>query len=232
MSELIIELEKINKSYKSKKTTVPALHNIDFQVAKGDMIAIVGPSGSGKSTLLNILGLMDTYDYGKYILQGKDTRMFSTSQKAYARNALIGFVVQDFALIEKYNVYQNTYIPLLYSKHKYSKKECKQKIQKTLDMLGILSKEHTLVHDLSGGERQRVAIARAIINNPDLILADEPTGELDSTTASNTMSIFENLNKLGKTIIIVTHNSQIASRCSKVYTIVDGYIKADINTVK
>lgn len=222
--EPIIQLKNIKKVYGVGNSAVEALRNLNVEINKGEMLAIMGPSGSGKSTLLNIIGLLDEATDGDYVLDGEKVSKISSSKKALLRNSTFGFVVQDFALVEKYTVEQNIEIPFAYSKEKISKKVRTKKSEEVLTMLGIEDKRHELACNLSGGQRQRVAIARAIINNPEIILADEPTGALDSVTANDIISILKDLNRSGKTVIIITHDKEIAESCKRVVNIKDGQI--------
>ncbi len=218
----VIRLKGVKKIYGKGEGAVNALNNVDFDIYKGEMVAIMGPSGSGKSTLLNILGLLDDSTEGLYNLNGVNINEISMSGKALLRNSTFGFVVQDFALIEKYTVAQNIEIPLVYVKKKLSKKDKNERINKVLSKLHIEEKNHELVCNLSGGQRQRVAIARAIINNPEIILADEPTGALDSVTTNEIMNLLKELNNEGKTVIIITHDKDVADKCNKIVNIKDG----------
>ena len=220
----MIQLNSISKVYGKDSNSVQALIDININIEKGDMLAIIGPSGSGKSTLLNILGLLDEKSSGTYLLNSIDIDKLTEKEKARYRNQLIGFVVQDFALVEDYTVMQNIELPLIYSTKKYSKKDIKIKVQEVLDKVGLNEKINTLSNNLSGGQRQRVSIARALINNPEIILADEPTGSLDSTTSKEIMKLFTELNKNGKTIILITHDRNIANYCNKIIEIKDGSI--------
>lgn len=218
----MIEIVNVNKIYGSGDTEVKALDNLSLKIKDGELVSIVGASGSGKSTLLNILGLLDNSFDGKYFLNGVDTKTLSKGAKASARNEKLGLVVQDFALIEHYTVQENVMLPFRYSAK--VPKDCDSKIMETLKKLMIPEKANTPVSKLSGGQRQRVAIARAIINNPSVILADEPTGALDSKTSKDIFDIFLQLNKEGKTVIIVTHDLKLAERCINTYQILDGKI--------
>ena len=220
----MIQLNSISKVYGKDSNSVQALIDININIEKGDMLAIIGPSGSGKSTLLNILGLLDEKSSGTYLLNSIDIDKLTEKEKARYRNQLVGFVVQDFALVEDYTVMQNIELPLIYSTKKYSKKDIKIKVQEVLDKVGLNEKINTLSNNLSGGQRQRVSIARALINNPEIILADEPTGSLDSTTSKEIMKLFTELNKNGKTIILITHDRNIANYCNKIIEIKDGSI--------
>lgn len=219
----MIELKDISKVYnKSKPNEVNALQNINLKIEAGSMLAIMGPSGSGKSTLLNILGCLDVPTAGTYKLYDQEIQSLSQGKLAAVRNQHFGFVVQDFALIEEYTVMKNVEIPLHYSKNKVNKKE---RILTLLDMLGMKEKASEYAYNLSGGQRQRVAIARALINNPDIILADEPTGALDQKTGEQVLSIFKRIHKeQNKTVLIVTHDDKIAKQCEGIVNLVDGKI--------
>ena len=217
----MIELQNITKIYNPKKQNqFKALDNISLKIADAELCAIVGKSGAGKSTLLHILGMLDTFSSGKYILDNKDISKFSESTAAKYRAANIGFVKQDFALIEDYTALDNVMLPLY--PIKATKK--KERALAALDKMGIKSLATKETRTLSGGEKQRVAIARAIVNNPKLILADEPTGSLDSKTADEIMQVFTELNNEGKTVIIVTHDLGIAQQCKRIIEISDGEI--------
>ncbi|EJP6473841.1 ABC transporter ATP-binding protein [Clostridium botulinum] len=218
----IIKLNKVNKIYSSKQNKVNALNNINLNINKGDLIAIVGPSGSGKSTLLNIIGTLDTITDGEYLLKNQQVNKLNISQLSQLRNKTFGFVVQHFALISDYTVFENIEIPLEYAKVKY--KDRKEIINSMLHKLKLDNKVNKSIKELSGGECQRVAIARAIANNPEIILADEPTGALDQKTGQDVMNIFKDLNREGKTVIIVTHDSKIANQCNRIVKIEDGVI--------
>lgn len=223
----LIELNEISKVFGQDDAEVRALNGINLKISIGEMIAVIGSSGSGKSTLLNIMGLLDTPTDGQYILLDKDVSLYSNKEKARLRNSTFGFVVQDFALVDKYTVKQNVEIPFTYSGKKYTRNEKDSIINTTLTQLGIIEKKETLVCRLSGGQRQRVAIARALVCSPMIILADEPTGALDSDTSKEIMNIFSDLNKKGKTVIIITHDSNIANYCSKIIELSDGKIKEE-----
>ncbi|MDO4535479.1 MAG: ABC transporter ATP-binding protein [Clostridium perfringens] len=217
----IISLKNINKIYSNSKNKV--LDNVSLDIEKGDFIAIMGPSGSGKSTLLNIVGCLDKATSGEYKIYDKDVFKLNNREIAKLRNKSFGFVVQHFALLENYTVYNNIKIPLEYSKVK--SKDMKPKIVDILKKLKIEDKIKSTPKELSGGQNQRVAIARAIVNNPDVILADEPTGALDSKTGKEVIEIFKSLNKEGKTIIMVTHDINIAKEANKIINIMDGKLE-------
>ena len=224
----MIRLDNISKTFRDGDTQVQALKNISFEVNKGELVAIIGKSGSGKSTLLNILGLLDKQTDGDYYIDGKKVSSIPEREKAKLRNSHIGFVMQDFALVEKYTVKQNVRIPLIYSKKQIDKEKA---VRLVLQKVGLSDKISTPVFKLSGGQKQRTAIARAIVNEPEIILADEPTGALDSDTADEIMRIFETLSREGKTVIIVTHDKDIASRCKRIIEISDGVIISDRKNV-
>ena len=221
----LIELNNICKTYGKDDAKQKILKDINFRVEEGEMIAIMGPSGSGKSTLLNILGCLDNATDGKYFVNGEDVQKFKNKKLASIRNQFFGFVVQYFALIDDYTAFQNIKVPLLYSKEEKLHK--KDLIINMMRKLGIEDKKDKYPSQLSGGQNQRVAIARALINNPKIILADEPTGALDRKNGNDVMNLFEDFNKEGKTVIIVTHDEQIAKRCSRIIKIEDGKIIKD-----
>ena len=218
----IINIVDLYKTYGSGDSEVKALRGLSLSVNKGEMIAVMGPSGSGKSTLLNIIGCIDKPTVGEYFLSDRLINTFGDSEMAGLRNEVFGFVVQDFALVERYSVYKNVMIPLSYSKKKF--KSNKDKIEEVLSQLGILEKKKAMALNLSMGQRQRAAIARAIVNDPDIILADEPTGSLDSDTGKEVMDILKKLNEDGKTILIVTHDMKVASYCRRIVRIQDGRV--------
>ncbi|MBQ2802024.1 MAG: ABC transporter ATP-binding protein [Lachnospiraceae bacterium] len=219
---VILELVNVSKIYGSDERKVQALTNVSLKIERGEMIAIMGTSGSGKSTLLNILGTIDGVSSGEYFLEEKRIKNYSEKEKAELRNKKIGFVMQDFGLISHYNVEKNVQLPLEYIAIKQSEK--KKRSDDVLKRVGLENKKKSYPCQLSGGQRQRVAISRALINNADILLCDEPTGALDSKTTKEIMELFVELNQLGKTIIIVTHDKMVAEYCSKVVRIEDGHI--------
>lgn len=220
----IIELKNIYKQYGKGDAAVHAINGIDLAIQQGELVAIVGPSGSGKSTLLNILGCIDTQSSGDYLFEGKPLENSTSSQLAKLRNEKFGFVIQDFALIEKYTVKKNISLPLDYAYARLSSREKNDLIDALLSKLGILEKKDTFANELSGGQRQRVAIARALINNPQVILADEPTGALDTVTGQEVLDVFKQINSEGKTVIIVTHDMSIADQCQRTIKLLDGKV--------
>lgn len=219
---MIIRLTNINKTYKTKFTKVDALRNIDLSIEKGEYITIMGPSGSGKSTLMNIIGCMDIPTEGEYVLNGTNVEHMTDDELAYIRNKEIGFVFQAFNLIPRLNVLENTELPLIYSGIEREKRL--QMASAVLKSVGIPDKENAYPNQLSGGQRQRVAIARALITNPSIILADEPTGALDQKTGKEILALFRNLNESGNTIIVVTHDPQVAENGTRTVNIIDGKI--------
>ena len=222
----MIKLSNINKTYnKGKPNAFHTLKNISLEINDGKMIAITGKSGAGKSTLMHIIGLLDNYDSGNYILNDIDISKLSESKKSRLRCDHIGFVLQDFGLISEENVKNNVSVPLYFGGTKLS--QIKLKVGKALELVGISEYAKQKVNHLSGGQKQRVAISRAIVNEPKVILADEPTGSLDSKTAIEIMNIFKSFNAEGKTVIIVTHDKDIANMCDRIIEISDGTIISD-----
>lgn len=218
----MIELNKVSKIYNIAGNLFYALNNVNLEIRSGEMIAIQGRSGAGKSTMLHILGCLDTFEEDSYFLNGIDIAKQTPSKLAKIRNENIGFVLQDFSLINHQTALYNVKAPLLFNNTPFS--QMKDKALKALESTGVISQANKKVTDMSGGQRQRVAIARAIVNNPSIILADEPTGNLDSTTAAEIMNIFTSLNKDGKTVIIVTHDDIVASYCTRKIILSDGKI--------
>lgn len=216
----LIELKNISKQYR-EETTI--LKGVDLCIEDGDYIALMGPSGAGKTTLMNIMGCLDRATQGEYFLDGNEISDYPEKEKARLRNEKFGFVVQDFALINEMTVYENVRLPLRYRKKRLKKE--REHIESILKSLEIEDKKKIRVCDLSGGQQQRVAIARAIVNSPEIILADEPTGALDQETGREVMEIFSKLNQQGKTIIIVTHDPNIAAKCNRIVKMVDGKIQ-------
>lgn len=218
----IIKTENLIKTYNMGKVEVNALQGVEISIKQGEFVAIIGPSGSGKSTLMHILGCLDSPSKGSYILDGINVEKLSKSKLAKIRNQKIGFVFQTFNLLPHVNIQKNVELPLLYGGINGS-----QRVNRAVEVLNSVGLGDRLKHkpsELSGGQRQRVAIARAIVNNPSIILADEPTGNLDSTSGSDIMSIFSELHKKGNTVIVVTHDKSIAQKADRVITIVDGKI--------
>lgn len=215
-----VDISKVNKIFDSDGITFQALYDIDLKIKKGEFVAIVGPSGSGKSTLMNILGLLDHPTTGKYLLDGKDVSRLGEITLADIRNKKIGFVFQSFNLLKRTSAIDNVMLPLIYSKIK--KDERYDKAKKALENVGLGEKLTSKPNQLSGGQQQRVAIARALVTDPEIILADEPTGNLDSKTGEEVIQIFKKLNKEGRTIIFITHSNEIAREAQRSVEIRDG----------
>ncbi|MBT29470.1 MAG: phosphonate ABC transporter ATP-binding protein [Thalassobius sp.] len=223
----IIKTESISRIYKTTEIETTALKKVSFSVNAGEFVAIMGPSGCGKSTLLNILGLIDQSDSGKYFFKGKDISGLGERQKADMRKENLGFIFQSFNLIDELNVYDNVELPLIYTK--LSSKERKEKINHVLSQLDIIHRASHYPQQLSGGQQQRVAIARAIVNDPAVILADEPTGNLDSANGTEVMKVLSDLNGKGATIVMVTHSMHDAAYSNRKVHLFDGQIiKEDI----
>ncbi|MCK4363545.1 MAG: ABC transporter ATP-binding protein [Candidatus Aminicenantes bacterium] len=219
----LIQLENVKKIYRVGETQVNALRDLSYNINKGDFVAIMGPSGSGKSTLMNIVGCLDKPTEGKYFLEGEEVSTFDKNKLALIRNKKIGFVFQTFNLLSRTTALENTELPLLYSS--MSKKEMRELASKSLSIVGLEGREFHRTNQLSGGEQQRVAIARALVNNPSLILADEPTGNLDTKTGKEIMDIFKRLNQEKNiTIILVTHEAELAQIASRRLHLRDGQI--------
>lgn len=218
----IIKLSKIKKEYKTGEITTEVLKDINIIVKKGDFIAITGRSGSGKSTLMNILGLLDTPTSGSYILNGVDVSRMAEDTLSGIRNKEIGFVFQSFNLLTRATALENVILPAIYAGLKEQEREFKAK--NILEKLGLKGKEKSKPNQLSGGQQQRVAIARALMNNPQLILADEPTGNLDIKSGQDVINILKELNNEGKTIVLITHEIDIAKQAKKIIHIEDGKI--------
>ena len=216
----MIKIKNITKTFTMGDETIKALDNINFTVKKGEFVSIIGPSGSGKSTLMNILGLLDVADSGKYILGGTDVETLKDNGLAEIRNKKIGFIFQNFNLLQKLNAYENVIVPLMYRgiSHVDSKKLAYEYLQK----VGLQGREKHLPSQLSGGQQQRVAIARALVGKPEIILADEPTGALDSKTGMEVMAKLQELNKNGQTIVLITHDLNVAKQAKRVVRISNG----------
>lgn len=219
---MLIQTEKLTKKFRTSEVETIAVNNLDFEVEEGQFVAIMGPSGCGKTTLLNILGLLDTPTSGKYILNGKDVTTLGERDRTYLRRGKIGFIFQSFNLIDELTVQENIELPLAYLKIK--SEERKQKVLEIMRRMEISHRAKHFPHQLSGGQQQRVAIARAVVSSPDLILADEPTGNLDSKNGLEVMNILTELNKAGTTVVMVTHNQRDAGYAHRIIDMLDGEI--------
>ncbi|WP_250673088.1 ABC transporter ATP-binding protein [Paraclostridium ghonii] len=216
-----IQLNNIQKYYALGKNKLHVLKSLSLEIKHGDFVMIMGKSGSGKTTLLNILGFLDKFDEGEYIFNGKNVTNLTEVERSHFRNKNIGFIFQQFHLITSLNIYQNIELPLLYD-NKLGKKERLKKVEDNLNMVGLLDKIKQFPNELSGGQQQRISIARALINDPQLIFADEPTGALDTNTSNEIMNILDSLNKQGKTIVMVTHDPDLRKYATKVIYLKDG----------
>ena len=225
MAKYVIELSGIKKIYQVGGQEVAALAGIDLNIAKGEFAALMGPSGSGKSTLMNILGCLDRPTVGSYKLDGQEVATLSDDELAVTRNRRIGFVFQNFNLLSRISAADNVALPLVYAG--VGRKEREEKAKKILDAVGLGDRAEHQPNELSGGQRQRVAIARALVNDPHIIMADEPTGNLDTKSTKEIMEIFEGLHKEGRTIILVTHEPDIAACASRQLLVRDGLITRD-----
>ena len=228
---ILLEFKNIGKKYKIGTEEINALDRIDLKINKGEYVALMGPSGSGKSTLMNIIGCLDTPSYGEYFLNGKEVSKMSDNELAEIRNKEIGFIFQTFNLIPRSNALDNVALPLVYAGIK--KEERIKRAKKTLGDVGLGDRITHKPNELSGGQRQRVAVARALVNNPSIILADEPTGNLDSKTSEEIMILFKEIHNAGNTIIVVTHEEEIAQHALRIVRIKDGRIESDkINPIR
>jgi putative ABC transport system ATP-binding protein len=221
----VIKLAGISKSYFLGKQELPVLKGIDLIIAKNDYVALMGPSGSGKSTLMNILGCLDSPTRGTYTLNGRDVSRMVDDQLAEVRNVEIGFVFQQFNLLPRLMAWENVALPLIYSGMKRSERE--QRARHMLEKVGLADRAHHKPNELSGGQSQRVAVARALINNPSILLADEPTGNLDTKTSAEIMELFGDIHKQGNTVILVTHEEDIANYTQRIIRIRDGVVESD-----
>ncbi len=222
---MIINVKNIKKSYNVGTQEVHALRGIDLSVEKGEFMAIMGPSGSGKTTLMNIIGCLDTPTSGTYELNGESVSSLEDDELASIRNKEIGFVFQSFNLLAKNSTLDNVLLPLKYAGE--NKNDAVIKAKKVIERVGLTERLDHTPAELSGGQQQRVAIARALVNNPSIIFADEPTGNLDSKTGEEVMNLFKELNSYGQTIILITHEDSVAQQSNRVITIMDGLIKSD-----
>jgi putative ABC transport system ATP-binding protein len=224
MSNVIV-LNEVVKNYYVGSIVVPALQTVSLEISKNEYVAIMGPSGSGKSTMMNILGCLDTPTAGNYFLNGFDVSKLNDNQLADIRNKEIGFVFQTFNLLPRYDALNNVMLPLVYAG--YSKLERTRISKEVIESVGLADRMHHKPNELSGGQRQRVAIARAMVNRPAIILADEPTGNLDSKTSVDIMNLLDEINQRGNTVILVTHEEEIAKHAKRIIKLRDGKIESD-----
>ena len=221
----VISLTDVTKTYSNGKVVVRALRGVSLEIAEGEFIAVMGSSGSGKSTLMNILGCLDVQTGGRYLLDGIDIDALGSDEKAEIRSSKIGFVFQSFNLLARTTALENVELPLVYMNVPGA--ERKKLAGEALALVGLAEREDHLPNQLSGGQQQRVAIARAVVNDPTIILADEPTGNLDTATSYEIMSLFRDLNDRGKTIVMITHEEDIAAHCKRIISVKDGEITED-----
>lgn len=221
----MIELENIEKTYYTGGISTPVLKGISFHVAPGEYVAIMGPSGSGKTTLMNIVGCLDKPTGGRYKLDGIDTVELDDRGLAKVRNRKIGFVFQLFHLLQRTTAFKNILLPLIYSEH--FPPDAEKRAEKALSAVGLADRMHFRPNTLSGGEQQRVAIARALITDPSILLADEPTGNLDSQSGAEVLDIFKSLHEQGRTIVVVTHDNSVAERAERILLLKDGAISGE-----
>jgi putative ABC transport system ATP-binding protein len=226
MANPLIQITNIKRDFVLGNEIVYVLKGIDLEINKGEYVALMGPSGSGKSTLMNLLGCLDTPTSGSYILNGKDVSKMHDDELAEIRNKEIGFVFQTFNLLPRTTALDNVALPMVYAG--FSKSERKVRAEEVLNQVGLSDRMDHQPNQLSGGQRQRVAVARALVNNPSIILADEPTGNLDSKTSEEIMKLFGDIHKLGNTVIVVTHEEEVAAYAHRIIRLRDGLIESDI----
>ena len=225
MQETLLAVQGLRKTYTIGTQTVHALDGVDLTIARNEYVALMGPSGSGKSTLMNMLGCLDTPTSGSYLLNGKDVSRLDEDALADIRNKEIGFVFQTFNLLPRYSALENVALPLIYAG--VSRDEREERARQVLDQVGLADRMHHRPNELSGGQRQRVAVARALVNRPSIILADEPTGNLDSATSMEIMALFRAIHEAGNTIIVVTHEEDIAACAQRIIRLKDGRVDSD-----
>ena len=223
--EKVIEIEKIKREFQVGTVLVQALKSVSIDINRGEYVALMGPSGSGKSTLMNILGCLDTATAGKYVLNGTNVQTLNDDQLAEIRNKEIGFVFQTFNLLPRYSALENVALPLIYAG--IPKKEREERAAEVLKMVNLADRMDHKPNELSGGQRQRVAVGRALVNSPSIILADEPTGNLDTKTSHEIMDLFQEIHDNGNTVILVTHEEDIAEKAKRIIRLRDGLVESD-----
>jgi len=228
MIPTVVKLEDIHKTYDSGEVKVHAVRGVSLEIFKGEFVALMGASGSGKSTLMNLLGCLDRPTAGRYSLDGVDVSDLDRDARADIRNQKLGFVFQGFNLLSRTTALENVELPMLYAHERISTREMKERALHALDIVGLANRADHLPNQLSGGQQQRVAIARALVNNPQVLLADEPTGNLDSRTSVEVMGVFQKLNEQGITILMVTHELDIARFCKRNLILRDGHVISDV----
>ncbi len=225
MTSAVVSLNAVHRTFRMGDVSVPVLHDVNLDVLDGDSVAIVGPSGSGKSSLMNIVGLLDRPTSGRVVIEGADTGRLSSDHRVALRNRRIGFVFQSYNLLSRHTALDNVQLPLVYAG--VPRAERRRRAEDALDAVGLAHRADHLPSRLSGGEQQRVAIARAIVNNPGILLADEPTGALDSRTGADILALFRDLNRSGRTVLVITHDAGVAARCGRLVRLHDGRIVSD-----
>ncbi len=224
----VVQLQDIHKTYNSGEVQVHAVRGVTLTIARGEFVAVMGSSGSGKSTLMNTLGCLDRPTKGRYLLDGVDTSGLDSNQLADIRNEKLGFVFQGFNLLARTTALENTELPMLYGRRRLSSRQIKERALRSLELVGLANRADHFPSQLSGGQQQRVAIARALVNQPQVLLADEPTGNLDSRTSVELMGVFQKLNEEGITIVMVTHELDIARYCKRNLIMRDGRLVSDV----
>jgi ABC-type lipoprotein export system ATPase subunit len=222
----MIELHDLRRTYHKDAQAIHALDGVGLRLARNEFVAIMGPSGSGKSTLMNMMGLLDRPDSGTYLLEGNDVGRLSSDGRAALRNRKIGFVFQAFHLLPRTTAVENVELPLIYS----ARRDTRGLGLRALERVGLADRARHMPHELSGGQQQRVAIARALVQEPDIVLADEPTGNLDSAASAEILALFRQLHQAGTTLVVITHNAEVARHAQRIITLVDGRIESDVHT--
>ena len=220
----MIELRNLQKTYKKKEQPVTAINDVSLTIGRGEFVAILGPSGSGKTTLMNVMGLLDRPDSGEYLLDGQPVQDLSEDELARTRNRVLGFVFQAYHLLPRTTAIENVQLPLLYA----DRGDYEARSEAALDSVGLSDRKDHLAEELSGGQQQRVAIARAVVNEPSVILADEPTGNLDSVATDEIMELFRAQNAKGTTVVLITHDLEVARKASRIISIRDGAVESDV----